>query len=218
MDYKATDFVNMRFNPYPMPDKTDLLKEFKALGLYKTFRIELKGYDKNKVIRYILYAFDPGSPVISISDVIQRRVDAALLAGFTLEDSSFEQSTEMMIKSMVPEINHMIIQFCLLLNESDYAILTAYQDSLRKTLEKLMDQNEETDLKTNIQSTNTLRTEIKNLYASILQDNHDHMLSRSLTQFAQAEMLELSPEYFAEITREWDNIPIYYKKKKNGNE
>jgi hypothetical protein len=213
MDYRASEFTHMRFNPQPLPSKANLLSEFPVFDMYKVFKVKVEGLSTDMILRYIMYAFDPQSPMASINDSLQRRVEAAMMAGFEATINGFSPIVEKMIKSLVPEVNHMVIQFCLLINESDYAILVTYQDALRKQLQKMMDSTEDTDHRVLIQNTNTLRAEITKIQESILNNNIDYFLSRSLTQFADSEQLELSPEYFATLTQEWDNISRYYKKK-----
>lgn len=80
--YKPLDFKDLFINPYELPDSVDLVREFPILGLYKSFSEYSEAADINKVVRYIIYAFDENTPTKTFSNLVERRAEAAELAGF----------------------------------------------------------------------------------------------------------------------------------------
>jgi len=232
MEYLDSDFEKMFLNVWKVKSDDDLFKTFPILGKYKEFGVKLRNLDKNKVIKYIAYAFDKNSPLSLINDIIERRVKALELAGFKTDvKENHSSQLDMMVHSGIPEVNHMVIRYCLFVGDTDYAILVTYEDSLVQELQRLSDfetsfkvrrgKGEESDdifykennekkaaLITNISN---LRKQIKDLRSEIFSGNIDAFLERSLREFTESERLELSPEFFAKQYKDWDNISKYYK-------
>jgi len=232
MDYIESDFDNMYLNVRKVPIGEDLFKVFPILSKYKEFSGKTGNLKKELVIRYIVYAFDKGSPLNSIVDIMERRVEALKLAGFKTDArGKYPRFVDMMVHSIVPTINQMIIRYCLFTGDTDYAILVTYEDSLIKELDRLMSfenpikikkgrndaevdeifYNESNEKKSAlITNISNLRKLIGELKAELFSNNIDLFLERSLLDFIEAERLELSPEFFAKQTKDWDNISKYY--------
>ena len=229
MEYQDNDFKNMFLNVWK--SEGDLFKAFPILTKYPEFKAKLRNIDKNKVIKYIAYAFDKNSPLMSVMDIMERRFHALELAKFPKDiKGNYSSQTEQMVHSGIPEINRMVIRYCLFTGDSEYAILTTYEDSLIKELKNLMDfdnpirvkkgksgesdqvsYNEPTDKKAVIISNIAkLKQLIKELKQEIFSNNIDAFLLRSLMEFTESNRFEFSPEFFAAQTKEWNNISRYY--------
>lgn len=211
-DYRDSDFANLFLKVYQVPFETDLFKRFPILNAYSVFKADIGNLEREKVLRYIIYAFDKNSPLNTISDILERRVEAALLAGFKPKKNKFEPEVEAMIKSVNNIINSMIIQYCIMQGEEDYTTLVSFQEALRSQLEILLNPGEDDDVSKIIKNVKELRTQINELRQNLLINNVDTFLTMSLNDFSEAEKLELSPEYFAEKYAYWDGISKYYKK------
>ena len=230
-EYQDSDFKNMFLNVWKA--EGDLFKAFPILTKYSEFKKRLRGIDKDKVIKYIAFAFDKNSPLANIMDVMERRFHALELAKFPKDTrGNYSLQIEQMVHSGMPEINLMVIRYCLFTGDTEYSILTTYEDSLIKELQNLMvvdktitkkkgkseevttSTGEPTDKKSVIISNIAkLKQLIHELKQEIFSNNTDAFLMRSLMEFTESERLELSPEFFAQQTKEWDNVSRYYGKK-----
>jgi hypothetical protein len=81
MDIKP--FQKLKFKVHDVPQGTDLLHKFPELGAIKEFR-DYKEADRNHIIRYIIYAYDPESDFIENfkEDILQRKEASLIEAGF----------------------------------------------------------------------------------------------------------------------------------------
>lgn len=224
MEYSNNDFEGLFLNVWGV--RGDLFKAFPILTKYKEFQKSLKKFNlpTDKVIRYIVYAFDKNSPLSGILDIMERRYEALELAKFPKDkNGNYSKKIELMVHSGIPDINRMVIRYCLFTGDTEYAVLTTYEDALIKELNNLMivdkpmgktieNETDPTDKKSVIISNIAkLKKLIKELKDEIFSNNVDAFLLRSLTEFTEAERLELSPEYFAKQLKDWDNISRYYK-------
>jgi hypothetical protein len=220
MEYVAQDFEQLLINPYDHKIGSDLMKVFPILSKYKEFRVKLPSQIKREyVLRYIIYAFDRNSPLIAITDIMERRVEAANMAGFPVNDNgTFGILVDKMIRSLNPVINHMVIRYCMLLGDTDYTVLITYEDSLLRELERLItfDSDSEKEGSENkkslIANISTLRLTINSLKDDFLAKNVDYFLSRSLSEFSESKKVDLSPEYYAKELKGWDNVSRYYER------
>lgn len=221
MEYISKDFENLLLNAYNIPIGNSLFKAFPILTKYDEFKMKLDRLVKEKVLRYIIFAFDRNSPLIGINDILERRVEAATLAGFMIKDRKFKPQVDKMIRGLIPEVNHMIIRYCMFLGDTDYTILITYEDSLIKELQALIDfdnaksANDE-DRKEKkgeiLRNIDSLRLNIKKLKEEFLARNIDYFLTRSLHEFSESQKFELSPEFYANELKGWDNVSKYYDK------
>jgi len=215
MEYQDSDFKDMFLNVWKA--EGNLFKAFPILTKYDEFKARLEKYNlnKDKVIRYIAYAFDKNSPLMNVLDIMERRFLALELAKFKKDkNGNFSKKVELMVHSGIPEVNRMVIRYCLFTGDTEYSVLVTYEDSLIKELDNLMnfDDNDPTDKKSVVISNiANLKKLIKELKNEIFSNNTDAFLLRSLSEFTEAQRLELSPEYFAEYLKDWNNVSRYYE-------
>jgi len=215
MEYQDSDFKDMFLNVWKA--EGNLFKAFPILTKYSEFKCNVEKYNltKSKVIKYIAYAFDKNSPLMNVLDIMERRYYALELAKFKKnKEGNYSKRVEQMVHSGIPDINRMVIRYCLFTGDTEYAVLVTYEDSLVKELDNLMnfDDNEPTDKKSVVISNiANLKKHIKELKEEIFSNNIDAFLLRSLTEFTEADRLELSPEYFANYLKDWDNVSRYYE-------
>lgn len=213
MEYFARDFENLLLNVYLVPVTTNLLKKFPILGKYNEFKIRLPNQlPRNKVIRYTVFAFDRNSPLNGINDILERRIQACLLAGFKYNTKGeWPEMVDKMLRSLLPKVNHIIIRYCIIQATTDWAIKIAFEDALEKELKRLLDNTDDDKTSKILDTISKLRVNIKKIDGDLLAENVDQFLTRSLAEMGQAKILELSPEYYAEHLKGWDNISKYYK-------
>jgi len=218
MEFVSKDFEGLLLNIFQHRIGTDLFKVFPVLSKYEEFTVNVPHIKKENLLRYIIYAFDKNSPLAAINDILERRVEALKLAGFTPHGTTHKwaHGLDRMVKSLNPKVNHAIIRYCMLQGDTDYTVLVTYEDSLLKELDRLInfDAGEEDDSgekkKELIANINTLRKDINTLKQEFFANNVDLFLLRSLSEFAESKKILLSPEYYAEILKGWDNVSRYY--------
>lgn len=143
------DFKSLKYNVYEVQQKdeaskrrtgTDLLTAFPKLKAMPSFANYPHG-DRNYIIRYIIYLYDPGSPLrAEIEDYAKRQVEAALLAGF--EQNTKGEFKSDRIKQVLAgdctEVTDMIVDFLIQLDNRAYAQLVAGEQTFYNNIRALM--------------------------------------------------------------------------------
>ena len=223
---RKKDFENLLLNCYDISDDDDIFKVFPILSKYPVFTKKIpyrRGSDlkadveeifenKTRLIKYIIFVYDPGSPFQKITDTLERRAEAAQFAGYEVKDKKFDEVTDKMIRCIIPEVNRMIVQFCMLTQEDDYATLIVYRERLRKELESLSDADiESKDVSKVIANIKAFEKEIVLKKESLLANNMDSFINKTLFEYMESKRLKLTPEDIAKALIPWDNISVYYK-------
>ena len=200
-DYSGKDFLNLTFDVYHLKAKDDIFQRFPILVPYQSFHAELPAsIDRALAFKYIVLAFDRNTPLAHLNDPMKIRNYAAQIAGFKIYSTGkFDHQVEEMLYSKLEEINFMIIQYCVIAETDDFVTLLAFIEALRKENTLLMNTNDNdtADRAKIIANINKLRNEIKALKKSLIKDERDTLLNKSLYIFAESENLGLSPESYA---------------------
>lgn len=120
---EAKKFQNIRFKVHEVPQGTELLIKFPELGACQEFMNYFSG-DRNYVIRYICYAYDPESDLYKdFTDISKIKEAAADLAEFPRNEKTgkFEEHVYMMMRMENSAVNDMIIAFLKILNNHIWA-------------------------------------------------------------------------------------------------
>lgn len=120
---EAKKFQHLRFKVHEVPHGTELLLKFPELGDCEEFRNYTNG-DRNYVIRYIGYAYDPGSDLYKdYTDIFKIKEAAAALAEFPRNEKTgkFEEKVYQMMRMENSAINDMIIAFLKIINNHIWA-------------------------------------------------------------------------------------------------
>ncbi len=210
-DYKADDFNHMLFSFFAVGDR-DVFDCFPILQKYKEFLEPLPGYKINKVIKYIGYCYDKGSPLQKIEDIVKKKVTAALLAGFEPKpDGTFETEVDDMFRCKNNAINLMIIRYCRLVRSRTYILLTVGNETYYNTIKQLMtytpkgkdsDVLKETTLKMKmLAEAEDLAKKMDALSTELLSGDNSNTLNSILYAVAdmtEEEYIKLTPEDFAD--------------------
>lgn len=110
MDIKP--FQKLKYRIHEVPHGTDLLHRFQGLASIKEFSAYGKP-DRNKVIRYIIYCYDPGSDFIETFPKLMERKEAAMIeAGFKRDkQDKFEEYVQDIINLQSEEHVNMIFAY-----------------------------------------------------------------------------------------------------------
>lgn len=180
--------------------KPDYKKHLPLLSKYDEFSKTDEKIDFDTLFRYIVLAFDINSPIRYVyKTILEQRVKAALIAGFTVNKSGkFPKNIEQILLCENACVNRMIVRYITMINNEDYSTLIAYSEALRKQQEKILagdvDQEKTKDMIFNI---NTLKNSIKELKEVLLGESRD--LHRTLYEFVDSSILGISPEEIASL-------------------
>lgn len=132
-DYTKTDFDALKYPIHRLEDGQTVLARYPVLRSFPEFRQELdlpKGISYDQVVRYIIYHYDPNSPLRREDTVEKLKVYAAIMAGFKETNGRFSDDVIMIMKSQVPEVCRMAIRYLRFTSSMDMSLLRAGQDAL----------------------------------------------------------------------------------------
>jgi hypothetical protein len=137
MDFKPEDFQHLKYNVYAVPQDKEIISVFSELSRFPEYSKE-SGLDANKVLRYIMYAYDRKSPLLAEKNLIKRKMLACKLSGFELaKDGKYPAEVESMIKGENQAVNRMIICFCRNQKSAQYSLLISGMESFYDNLSQL---------------------------------------------------------------------------------
>lgn len=102
------------------------------------FQSRIDGIDNDKLIKYICLYYDPKSPLVHrVTDLIERKKAAAILAGFKHHEDRFDDAVIDMMYCRYYETNECIIEFLRGIRNPDWAYICAAWESFHKILTEL---------------------------------------------------------------------------------
>lgn len=182
---EAKKFQNIRFKVQEVPHGTELLLKFPELGACEEFRNYGSG-DRNYVIRYICYAYDPGSDLYKdYTDIFKIKEAAADLAEFPRSEKTgkFEEKVYQMMRMENSEINDMVIAFLKMINNHIWAQIQVNEQMFWEyarllsepvTGEGSKDILQAADIKKKLrEEIKTIATDLEGFYKQMFGDNED---------------------------------------------
>ena len=132
MNYSPKEFSNMLVNPYEIEDNKDITEgKYNSIFNYKEFAAKIP-IDKQKVLRYICYAYDKNSPFQRETDTLKRKVNSAKFAKIKPSD------IELLVKGENKDIAQMIIRYIRQQKNIDFATLVAMYENYWNNLSLVM--------------------------------------------------------------------------------
>lgn len=138
MAYTHEQFKNCRFNPF----EKDLLEKYPELK-----SVQPKCKNSENIMRYILFMYDPKSPLIrDIRNIKARKQEAAKLSGFDLEkdteflDTLYGFTDDKILKSTV----RFLIEF---IHDRVWSMIVSLEQTFYEYNERLLKPVESTDTK-----------------------------------------------------------------------
>lgn len=198
-EYKAEDFKDMAF---PLYEVENMLESFPKLKSCKEFNVEIE--DLDKIIKYVGFAYDKGSPLQKIENIVHRKVTAAQLAGFNTEDEYIQD----IMKCRNFTVNLMIVRYCRMLRSRLYMVIVAGNETLNDTIYQLLNyektnnknvlENSETRLKLLSQAKETAM-EMDELSQQLLSDDNPILndVLYQISDMTEEEYINLTPEDFS---------------------
>lgn len=203
MDLRENDFKSMRF-PFNAIGDSDPLEVFPVLGRYDEFQIDIE--HKDKIIKYIILVYDPGSPLRVVEPIPVRKANAAMLAGFKYKSEAFEQPVIDMMECKIIHINLMIIRFCRMFSERSYTLMVSGNEAFHDAIKQLMSPSSgddaivETEKKQKIfQQAKSTALDLDKMALNFLVGDTSKPLNKTLYTLVDNEntKIKLSPEDFA---------------------
>jgi hypothetical protein len=217
VDFIDKDFEKLYFNVNTIPKQQDALRFFPKLAKYDEFKAKIDPLVFTIVFKYIVYVYDINSPFVEkFKDLTERKIQAALCAGFTVNQSGlFLPAVDEMMKGKNTKINRMIIRYIRLLGEPEFALLVVTMEAYYSKLELLMrmdytstggNMDEKTIFDTEkIKGiihghAKDMQIEIKRITGSLLQRDDNIYLKKDLYMVSDEEAdkkLRITPERIA---------------------
>ena len=225
MDFKKEDFLKMRYNVYKLDNEIPFKRAFPELAIYPEFdekSAKVNGLRLTQIMRFICFAYDKNSPLMSYDRPWHRKAVAIDLAGFPrVKSGKFHQHVEMLINNSYASVNRMVVRFLRIQNSTDFQTMMTYDEKLQDVLVKLFDptQTEDGDKDSELlKNSEMLRKTIAELRNDFFLGEQDAKLSATLYDELENEQLELRPEQIAKKIKNkdmddiWSMMPQNYVK------
>lgn len=206
------DFEQMVYNPWKVPPNVHLTTVFPTLAMYSEFKSDVKPLAINKVLRYTMYMYDKGSPLISkIDSIYKQKIEAAKLAGFKMRPSgTFDDAVNKMMVGANHLVNHMIVRFLRLMRDEEFMQFRIYKEKLYASLQKMHETDDPKTLSSIIAVNKSLTSVIDDIKRDFFRAGDSEQLIEILYEQAEFEDLELTPEHIADrIQKGLDPVDYY---------
>ncbi len=151
-------------------------------------------HPKENCLRYIIFMYDPGSPLRHISDPGQRRAMALSLADFNVNDenSKFSDEVEDMISGINPKFNNAVVAFIRILRSPDYSALVMHERIFYNLISQAMESRDlDEKLGASIEKQKKILSEQTKQFLN--QDNNQ-LLMKSVYGYIISQDLDFTPE------------------------
>jgi hypothetical protein len=201
MEWSDEDFKDLKFNPIGLPVKQTVVSVFPEIGRREAFNVSKphSGVSRDKIHRWILLVYQHGSPLLTINSPIRRKVEAAKLVGFPMQDeNNFDKDYLEAMMGGMDHVNAMIVDFCRMQRNPDFAELMVYEDSFHKELEKLQAEENAIERSRILANIKGMKERITDLRMSLLQGDENQKVFEEVMKQAEFERLELMREDIAD--------------------
>lgn len=169
---------------------------------YKGMRISFE-----KVLRYVMYYYTQNALRDAIPEMIHRKKEAAILAGFEIirDTGKFSGEVERLIKCENELANQLIIRFLRRSENKKFMLLCGFEEARAKQMLKLVDgigDKEKELTKVVIENVKTLSEDIEDLESELLNQDESPDLMELLYSEVDFTNLGISPEDIAESESE----------------
>jgi len=189
VDLKSEDFKHLKYNPYDLKKDASLLEAFPELARFPEYTVPID-LNQNKVLRYIIYAYDGKSPILAEKNLIKRKMLAAKLAGFELEKSGkYAEGVEKMIKGENTKINRMICCFARGQKSMKYAMMVAGMESFYDNLAQLSAPRDKDEEMKDMVEKNKLYKQTAEMISSI-ESNADEVFNGDIQLVYEADDIQ----------------------------
>lgn len=199
MAYNKDEFLGMRYD-VSKEYSANFKRVFPDLYNYLEFvqMMKLRQYDFDKLFRYIAYLYDLKSPVLRYNaDIRKRKVEAAKLADFPMDDNMFEKKYMDIMQGIGIDavvVNKAVIRYCRMQNEHLFVQLAAFDQKNLDNAQKLLETTDATEQKNILSNMKSLSTMITDIRTELFSDDNSKKLYNELMEEVSNYNLELTPE------------------------
>jgi hypothetical protein len=200
MEFTPNDFKRLMFDFYNADMSKPFISQFPELEFYKEFTGNLPpGIERNRIIKWIAYVYDKGSPYRdAYKNIFDRKVVAMIDVGYEANaKGEFDKDIEDIIQSKNHKVTDMVIAYIKLHCEADYTHLVL--------METLYFQNARAVLIGNDKKVSELEAAYKSYSDAINKvrmNDQDRGLAKSLFRNLNKDKILLQPEDIALSLRE----------------
>ncbi len=193
------DFKKLAYDPFILPvSSNNYLNKYPKLIEREIFFCQLDfDADKNKIICYMLLLYQIDSPLFVIDNILQRKIEAAKLAGFDLSDDKkdFTYEYKQVLFGRDKAANKMIFEFCRMQNNDDFTELMVYQEVFHDQLTIVQDRSSDPVLvQKALLNIDELKNKIKELKKSLVFDDQNEGLMQEVMEKIEMERIGLRRE------------------------
>lgn len=193
MNFAEEDYEQMAYPIYGLSPKESVLKLFPELSRIPEFKKGI-GVEKDKAVRFIIYMFDPQSPLSTADNAQGQCTYKALeLSGFALEEKGYHQGIEDMVEFKDENFVAMVIAFL----RSFYSIEWSNFKVQERIYYDLVKQAFKDPSKTDSNKMSQAVTNLGKSRVEFLKNSNNKRLIELVYQQAYRENLEISPELIA---------------------
>lgn len=194
IDYSSLDFSKMMANMYVLQPKQDPRVVYSNLFSYPEYHTkELVGLEPSRVLKYIGYVYDKGSPIRGLSNDINRvKLIAAELAGYHKnEEGRFPSHVEDFIKCKNYLVNLMIIRYVVQQKNALYTKFITYSELRNIEMNKLLSGGGKAS------EFDVISDKLDEIQQQILAYDNSKDLIEDFNEFYEDDQLKLRPEDIA---------------------
>ncbi len=210
IEYEEEDFEGMTYKIYGLPGDQSIFKVYPNLKKIPelTFKVPHQTINLDRVIRYLMFFYDKGSPFIGIRDINERKEIALTHAGILPRSKKYSEVVEKIITGKNKDFNKAVIAYLRFCNNPGFSLVKVYEKMYYKNLERA-ENGELMDLSL---INKQLRT-LQEAEAKFLHNDDNRDLSEAFYDYIHAEELDLSPE--GVVGQQIRNEEDYKAKKKS---
>jgi len=186
-------FSNYKYNPDDPTTPDRVQKEIPE------FQFKFK--EKNKLILYTIYCYDPHSDLLKLfpSDFNRRKREAALKAGFKLKGGVFDEEVEDCIVGENEQYNDAICAFVVSFNIADLPNYVLHREIFFSEFKAAMSATDSKAKKEIMANVETASKQMLELEKKLFTDLETIGVRNSLYKLAEKQKLNLRPEDMAKL-------------------
>lgn len=206
----------MMFDVTEIEEGQHVLQVFPALQTFPEFKEQFEEIadeqiDHDMLLKYIFLLYDHESPLRQHDNLIKRKLEAAQIAGFQVDEKGFfEPEVDAAMKGFNKNVNAMIIRFCRMQGSSTYSALVtvneAYYYKLQLVLSAPSDHKNKSEIELERvkgqlwQQSKEMMVDIAQLTKDLLNEDNSPYLKKDLFCVIDKESQELllTPEKMAQ--------------------
>lgn len=204
--HSIQDFADAKYNVLSIGTKK-VLEAFPGLGVFPELRVDYKkctSLDNEKVLKYVILMYMDNILKRSSPDLVKRKREAALLAGFEIDfkKKKFPEALEKIMRLEDPEVNKLIIRILRLNNNNAFEQVAVYEEARARQMYKLLSPSTEGEKTKEIhENIRRMTADIMDLEKQILMEEKRTDLTDAMYYEVENIQLGIRPEEIASAKR-----------------